>query len=294
MTNLLKRSSVKLSKYCLIFVSLFFLTAQSIYAWDDGQPVVIKSESPISDAQRYNISAYYLDEKGVGLAYIGTRHTFDPENSQIEGIERFFQRFKPTLVLLEGGDWPVAESKEQSIRRYGEIGFTRYLAARANVKTQSADPLTADEYNAVLKRHTPSEAKLYYALRFVPQWSKQETGLTLEENLARFLGTTNFTQFSSVSADVSPRNIKELELLCSKLIPDLKDWRTVQFDLSFDGGKNSILTEVDRTASAFRNAHIEQKIIEGLQHGERVFVISGVTHLAKILPQLRPKLAALK
>ena len=280
-----------LTKLALVF-NLVLLGGLPSHAAESGQPDSPKAESPISDIQRYNLSALYEDENGVSLVFIGTRHTFDPANPQIEGIERLFQKFKPTLVLTEGGIWPVAPTKIQAIKRYGELGFTRYLAANANVKSQSADATSIEDYNAVLKQYSPSETKLYFALRYVPQWAKQETGLSMDENMTKFLGSAEFTQ--AFPADAPPRNIKELELLCAKIIPNLKDWRSIQFDLSFDGGKSNTLIEIDRVANTFRNAHIEKKIIEGLKQGDRVFVITGVTHLGKILPSLQPKLAKLQ
>lgn len=281
-----------LVKLGIIFINLLLLITLPSHAVEGGQAVSIESESVIGDIKRYNLSALHTDEKGISLVFVGTNHTNDPENPQIEGIERLFKKFKPTLVLIEGGNWPVAANKEQAVKRYSELGFTRYLAANANVKAESADASSGDDYNAVLKHYSPSETKLYFALRFVPQWAQQETGLTMDANMTRFLSSPEFTR--AFPADAPPRNIKELELLAAKVIPNLKDWRTVQFNLTFDGGKSETLIEIDRVANTFRNAHIEQKIIAGLKQGERVFVISGVTHLAKIMPTLMPKLESIK
>lgn len=294
--KLMKNSTKKYWKafiqFCFLFFTLVLLFTQPLLAFNGNPASTVEVESPIDLARKYNLSTYYLDENGVGLVFVGTRHTFDSKDSQIEGLERLFEKFKPTLVLLEGGEWPVANSKEDAIKRYGEIGFTRFLASRRSVNTLSADPQTFEEYFSVLKRHTAIETKLYYALRFVPQWSREKSVVSIDEKMSKFLNPTNFPQY--VLAESAPRNIKDLEMLCAQLIPNLKDWRTVQFDLTFDGGNSVLLNEIDKTANTFRNQFIEEKILSGLEKGERVFIVTGVTHLAKILPELRKKLSKLK
>lgn len=292
MHNVIKKYWKALTQFCFPCLTLVFLLTQPLFAYDGIQPSTADVESPTDLARKYNLSTYYLDENGVGLVFVGTRHTFDLKDSQIEGIERLFEKFQPTLVLLEGGEWPVANSKEDAIKRYGEIGFTRFLASRRSINTQSADAQTSEEYFSVLKRHTAIETKLYYALRFVPQWSREESVVSIDEKMSKFLNPTNFPQYGL--AESAPRNIKDLEMLCAQLIPNLKDWRTVQFDLTFDGGNSVLLNEIDKTANTFRNQFIAEKVLSGLEKGERVFIVTGVTHLAKILPELRKKLSKLK
>lgn len=243
---------------------------------------VVLAESP-----KFNLSTIHVDRDGASFLFVGTRHTFDPLNPQIAGVEKLFKAFAPTLVLVEGGDWTIAPNKQEAVQRYSELGFTAYLAAMDKIKIQSADADFSTEIANGLKHHSAEDIRLYYALRYVPQWAKQTSALSIDQQMAQLLASPEFARH--FPQQTRPRSIAELESLCAARLPGLNDWRTVQFDLSFHGIKQSLLTEIDRTVSVFRNDHMAQKLIKAVDQGERVFVIAGVTHLGKIVPQLQAK-----
>ena len=268
----------------LVFCHLVF----SSFAYAQTSTLNTSAEPMHVVMQRHQLSGLFIEEAGVRLAFLGTNHTFDPDHAQIGGIETAFKRFKPSLVLTEGGLWPVADTQQQTIRQYGEMGLVTFMAKKAGIAIRSADAPTKDEIKYALNEHEASLVKLYYALRLVPQWAKQETGLGMDENMNKLLKNG----IDGELVEVAPRNISELEQICLRHIPELLDWRSVQHNLSFDGGKVSILNEVDRTVNQFRNDYMEKMILEGIQANQDVFIIAGVTHLAKIMPGLTKKLSA--
>ncbi len=235
-----------------------------------------------NESKRYNLSQLYFEGRGKELLFIGTNHTFTPGDPQIAGVEAFFKAFEPTLVLIEGGDWAIADSKEQAVSKYGEMGFTRFLAAKANIKAMSADAPEGETIAAGLKEHTATDTKLYFALRVVPQWAKQATGKTVEENMRDYLASPKFNSY--FPPNTLPQNIEELQQQLAKRIPTLKDWKSFKYNWAFDGGDKSFLNEVDTTVNNFRNNYFKDQIFTGLRKGERVFVIAGYTHLGKIAP----------
>jgi hypothetical protein len=234
------------------------------------------------DSARFKLSQLYMECEGKELLFIGTNHTFDPADPQIAGVEALYKAFEPTLVLIEGGDWPVAESKPLAIRKYSELGFTQYLAANTKTKTLSADAPLSEAIAAGLKRHSAVDTKLYFALRLVPQWTNQQNDKSVEENMAQYLASAKFNAY--FPPNTQPNNLDELVQQLANRIPTLKDWKSVKANMAFDGGSQSMLKEVDFTVNTFRNNYFTEQILAGLRKGERVFIIAGSTHLAKIAP----------
>ena len=63
---------------------------------------------------------YTIEIKGQVIYYFGSKHSFDPENPQFESIRKFFNDFlshttkENSIVLVEGGERPVASSEKRS------------------------------------------------------------------------------------------------------------------------------------------------------------------------------------
>lgn len=244
---------------------------------------------------RMGLGAIYNEKKNAALLYLGTRHVFDPEDDQFAAIEKFYDEFKPTLLVVEGGDWPLAPDKNQAIRKYGEFGFARFLAAQKNTPWKSFEPAIVDEMAAVLKQHTPTEAKLYYALRMVPQWAASDPS-NIEKNMAIFLTPektlANFGK--GFPAETKPRTVTELAELCQTQLPDLKDWRKIGFRYSEIGIKTNAFHKVHKTSSIVRNAAIEAEIFAAMAKGERIMILAGLNHLGGTVSRVLTKLAAVE
>ena len=76
---------------------------------------------------------------GVLLCY-GAAHSSDPSDAQFEQIARLWAEFRPDTAFNEGGDPPTGNDRAAAIRRYGEPGMVRYLAARDHVPVRSLEP----------------------------------------------------------------------------------------------------------------------------------------------------------
>ena len=266
----------------LFTTALTLLAPQAVLAHGAREGNITAVNSLTKDSAQYKLNSLYFENKGKELLFIGSNHTFDPADPQITGVEALFKAFEPTLVLIEGGDWPIAANKSEAVLKYGELGFTRFLATNAKTKAVSADAPLGVVVAEGLKRHSPVDTKLYFALRLVPQWAKQQTGKSIEENMREYLASPKFNSY--FPANTQPNNIEELVNHLANRIPALKDWKSIQFNMAFDGGSQSMLNDVDLTVNTFRNNYFKEQIFAGLRKGERVFVIAGHTHLGKIAP----------
>lgn len=289
-TKLFKKPFHILRSQILTIIAVVMLAPTVAFAAGSRQDNINAVNALTKESARYKLANLYFEDKGKELLFIGTNHTFNPTDPQIAGVEALFTAFAPTLVLLEGGDWPLAETKEQAVTKYGEMGFTRFLASKTNITTISADAPLGETIAAGLKQHTAVDTKLYFALRLVPQWAKQSTGKTMEENMRDYLASAKFNSY--FPPNTPPQNIEELVQQLSKRLPALKDWKTMTYNLSFDGGDKSFLNDVDYTVNNFRNNYFKDQIFAGLRKGERVFVIAGYTHLGKIAPLFQRGLPA--
>ena len=79
------------------------------------------------------------------LVYFGASHRFDPSDQQFDELERRFVELKPLLVLNEGGNPSVEADREAAVRRAGEAGLVRFLAARHGTRAANMDLTAEDE-----------------------------------------------------------------------------------------------------------------------------------------------------
>jgi hypothetical protein len=219
------------------------------------------------------------------LLFLGTYHSFEPSDPQHAEIERLFKKFSPTLVMIEGGDWPVAGSREAAITRYAEMGWTRLLAARAGVQALSFEPSMADEIAAVLQEFPAEDVKLYYTLRWVPQFNitdPDDLDVLVERELRR-LGRYH-------GLNVPPRTLEELAKLAQRRL-NIRDWRSLGYEWTDPVTQRhptamSFLNEVAAASARVRDASLQQQARAAVARGERVLVIAGRAHWIESTPRL--------
>lgn len=219
------------------------------------------------------------------LLFLGTYHSFEPSDPQHAEIERLFKKFAPTLVMIEGGDWPVADSREAAITRYAEMGWTRLLAARAGVSASSFEPRMADEIATVLQEFPAEDVKLYYTLRWVPQFNitdPDDLDVLIERELRR-LG-----RYSGLN--VPPHTLEELAKIAQRRL-NIGDWRSLGYEWTDPvthrrPNAMSFLNQVAAASARVRDSSLQQQARAAVARGERVLIIAGRAHWIESTPRL--------
>ena len=232
-----------------------------------------------------SLSVFASPKQQPVLLFLGTYHSFDPSDSQHAEIEALFAKFAPTLLIVEGGDWPIADSREEAISRYGEMGWARLLAARAGVESTSFEPRMGNEIAAVLEEFPAEDVKLYYTLRWVPQFNSNDPDGRddyIERELRR-LG-----RYSGL--DVPPRTLAELSTLTRRRL-GIRDWRSLGYEWTDPVTRNeptamSFLNKVAAASARVRDASLQQQALAAVARGERVLVIAGKAHWVESTPRL--------
>src|SRR5262245_25533548 len=73
------------------------------------------------------------------LLLFGGRHSSDPADAMFAQLEAAFRELAPNFALHEGTPPHPEREREIAIRRHGEAGLLRHLAARAGIDTASMD-----------------------------------------------------------------------------------------------------------------------------------------------------------
>ncbi|WP_338847166.1 hypothetical protein V8J88_00425 [Massilia sp. W12] len=237
--------------------------------------------------KEHKISAYYKNDSEAALVFFGSRHTFNSGDPQLKAIENFFALLKPTLVLTEGGRWPVAKDKVAAITAYSEMGFLTFLAHANEVKFDSLDLDYQAQVNYALKRHDPLDVSVYTIIRLIPQWRDQYGYEAISRKIDQYLANEEFK--NTFPLNTGPKNFNELKAYCAQKFPDVKNILDFDYHLTANGIQPDVLMKVSASFSEVRDAYMEKKIMQEIEKGERVFAIAGTPHLAKIVPNLLKK-----
>jgi hypothetical protein len=243
-----------------------------------------------------DLSTYYDEKKSTAILFLADEHTFNPNEPRIGMIEKLFNAFRPTLLIVEGGNWPVAQSGEDAVRRYSELGFARYIAAKNQIRAQTFEPSTAEQVAVALKNHSARNVKLYWALRLVPQWRATSTPETLQAKMNTFLAPQNSqTNFgAAMPASTVPTNVAELDALIKSDFGADVDWRQADAHAGIAGRKFPQLLGPDKSINDMRNNALQISILDAMRAGNRVLVVTGVTHLSATLKPLMQQLEEFK
>lgn len=224
----------------------------------------------------------YILEFSVGdgaLLLYGVRHTFDSHDPQIADIKSEWERFSPTIAYNEGGNPPAEASIKDAVERWGEGGLVRLLSAANHVPVATFEPLRTAETDALLRKYSPEQVKVFLALRTFITFRKSKSERSATEFMNDVLG-------DKAGLKVRPNNVHELGSSYAKLFPGHIDWREVQ-DSWFDPAESFQYTnEAQNVSGYFRDQHIFGVIVDRARRGDRVFAVIGASHVLVQEPAL--------
>src|SRR5262245_62157153 len=222
---------------------------------------------------------------GSRLVLFGGRHSSDPADPMFHQIEGAFHTLAPAFALHEGTPPAVESDREIAIRRHGEAGLVRHLAARAGIATASMDIPLADEARLLRRELAQGDALVFLVVR----------------QLASFNRKTARMDFDGYFGDFFQRIAPALEL-------DAIEWRLIEAEhvrllgrplavrgvtaLETDPTCDDLPTQrIARRSNRLRDEHMLVRLIDALGNYRRLFATVGVSHAVMLEPALRAALA---
>jgi hypothetical protein len=225
----------------------------------------------------------HLQSRNGELLYYGARHSYSPDDPQFAHIEELWGELRPTLALNEGGHPPVEPSRDDAIRRHGEAGLLRFLAARDNVPVTTLDPSLAQEVAWLHRSYSAEQVKMFFVLRTVAQFTVREgidsLPLEIDRVLRIYDDTPGLRQAPTSWADVGHLYERHFR----------GRGRVSQVPLSwFDPVRSdTFLNEMSRTSSDYRDNFIVRLLTMHTSEGHRVFAVVGGSHVVMQERRLR-------
>jgi len=221
-----------------------------------------------------------LETSRGALLYFGAQHSSDPRDPQFVALEKLWDEFRPDLALNEGGDPPVAQSRDDAIQQYGEAGLVRWLARRSTVPVSSID-LSRERQATMLRASWPSEqVKLFFLMRALLPCERRQ-GCDRAAEVIRTLPIIT----STTGIPSAPNSKEEVEQALAHIAPGERPDTHVQwFDPTEDGHPfNAMARQVEDA----RDRHMIEVISVALHEGHRVFAVAGGSHVTRQEPVLR-------
>ena len=225
-----------------------------------------------TQSHRWPYVIQVLGERGV-LMYFGAEHTSDPNDLQVVQLEKLWDDFRPARAFNEGGDPPVAPSRDDAVRQYGEAGFVRWLAARDGVPVASMD-LPRDAQAKALREKWPSETvKMFLVARaLLPCENRADCDPVAE--IARILPIIDAaTGFRS-----SPNDWFQFQRGLANLSPRTSQRHADWFDPTQSG---HVFNEMARRVEDARDRDMIDVLVRAIRAGQRVFAVAGGSHVVR-------------
>ncbi len=218
------------------------------------------------------------------LFYIGSKHSFDPDNIQNQIIKKHWQEFlrqtgiKNCIALNEGGERELADTEKESIKKGGEAGLLTWLAKKDHINIYSPEPNHNFELEQLLKNFSKDEVIYYYFARLVDQWhriGKPDFTNYLEGYLKRLELETNWTDY-----EFSIKNMIKIHDKTHDHKFNKDDQTCVHNDA------NPIYSKVASACSHIRDTFIVSEIKRLWEEGKNIFIVYGSGHFIVQRPAL--------
>ena len=245
---------------------------------------------------------FSLESSDNAIFCFGCSHANDPVDGQFDAMQKCLESFEPDVVLIEGVS-PLLRSRslesritmldqiarrdpKELIRSWGEPGFLACLAHRKNISVYSPEPDPNDEVLHLLKLgFSRNELFLHYLLRDIDQYHRFPPGkdfdLYFSGSIKSFISQSNWKEF-----DYSLDNLQ-------RIAETIWSTRVNFFDKTFVDQKvwpvkwETVINEIARQCSDYRDYHILDEIKYYLDANQRVFIAYGYSHTIRQEPVIR-------
>jgi len=235
---------------------------------------------------------YKIEKNAQYVYYFGSKHSYDPASTQFEEIKTFFNDFlhhtkkESSIVLVEGGERPVAKSERESILEGGEMNFVTYLAHKEDLQITSPE-IPSQKRFEILQEHFPKEEVVYYCfIQVCWQWNNIKEKPNLKDYIKVFL-ENNRKDSGWYDIDFSYEGMMDIHkrLFNTEFNETNKDF----LGSILDPRKNtSIINQISEyDDSGLRDNYVLDQIDGYWKKGLSIFIIYRFSHAIIMEPVLR-------
>jgi hypothetical protein len=226
---------------------------------------------------------YVLDLSGARgrLVLFGGRHTSDPADPMFESIARLFANLAPAFALHEGTPPQVEPNREIAIRRHGEAGLVRHLAAGAGIETASMDIPLADEARLLRRELSLDAALVFLVVRQLASFNRKTARMDRAAYFAEFFATIG-PPLGLPAIEWARVEQAHERVLGRPLVADAVSAHET------DPTADALPTQrIARRSNRLRDEHMLRELIDAVAVHRRVFAAVGVSHAVMLERALR-------
>lgn len=222
-----------------------------------------------------------VERADARLILFGSQHSSDPADPMFARIESAFLALAPAFALHEGTPPAVEPEREIAIRRHGEAGLVRHLAARAGIATASMDIPLADEARLLRRELTLGEALVFLVVRQLASFNRKTARMDFTAYFAEFfeliapaldLASIDWPFIEAEHARVLGRPLVPRQVTATETNPMLDALPTQR---------------IARLSNRLRDEHMLTRLLDAMTEHKRIFATVGVSHAVMLEPALQ-------
>ena len=214
------------------------------------------------------------------LLLFGGRHSSDPTDPMFDQIEATFLQLSPSFALHEGTPPAVETDREVAIRRHGEAGLVRHLAARSGIDTASMDIPLAEEARLLRHQMPQREALVFLVVRQLASFNRKTARMDFDAYFGEFFERIG-PALELAAIDWPLVEAEHLRVLGRPL--SARHVTAIETDPMYDDLPTQ---RISRLSNRLRDEHMLRRLTDALRKHKRVFATVGVTHAVMLEPAL--------
>ena len=209
--------------------------------------------------------------------FLGSKHTFNPDNPQFQIFKSHFDAFNPEIILIEGSKCKYNfANKVEAIKKNAEMGYLGYLAIKQNILLEPLDSLFEYEIEKIIKKYPLKLVFAFYLLRSIP-YGRDVVKLDIND----FKKMDSFKHFDCT--------ITNLNRIHKEIFNKSYDINNSKFYMSATSPTESIsiLNKIAVQVNIIRDKYMINLIKQKLKEFNKVLAIVGASHAVMQEPELK-------
>lgn len=222
------------------------------------------------------------------LLVIGTQHSRDTLNPMFDSIENLFFKFKPELIINEGGNLTNSYTNRNSaIVKAGELGLEKFLADNAGIKTYNGDEPFGLEFTELTKAYSKEEAILFFGSeRFVFPFAFGQYEGDIDTNYVNHFIEKDYKK-SNIQLNDTEKTFDYYKQLYKKYFRAEFSLDAINQQDFAPFSRRHHFCDITRKSKELRDRYLLRQIEEQLKTHNKVMVVYGGWHILAIEPALK-------